>query len=219
MSKAYQLLEQIADIEDKQDLLNDEIASTESLIAQGNNEMQANQDRMDRLMASALSKSLFLDQQDRKKLDQKMDSILSIANKSRIEQKRLIDLLSDVSKIKAVADIEKEKYDKYLAEMKKAGESQINAQNEEIRKKENEIKRLKEEIDNLENDKSKNRWNTRLKNAFKFLIACICVVVGLAVILYGTSWLWNKYQWQFVVVVSLPLVFLVLFLVHDFKSF
>ena len=219
MSRAYKMLEQIADIEEKQDQINDQILGTKDLIVKGKKELKDNRDRMDQIMASAISKSMLLDQQDRKKIEEKLDSVLSTTNKTRIEQMRLIELLSDVSQIKAISDAEKEKYDKYLAELKKIGESQINAQNEEIRKKENEINRLKEELNNLENDKSKNRWNNCLKNAFKFLLACVCVVVGLAVILYGTSWLWNKYQWQFVVVVSLPLVFLALFLVHDFKSY
>ena len=219
MSRAYKMLEQIADIEEKQDLINDQIVGTKDLIVKGEKELKDNRDRMDQIMASAISKSMLLDQQDRKKLEEKLDSVLSTTSKSRIEQMRLIELLSDVSQIKAISDAEKEKYDKYLTELKKVGESQIKVQNEQIREKENEIKRLKEEVANLENNKSKSQWNNRLKNAFKFLLACICVVVGLAVILYGTNWLWNRYQWQFVVVVSLPLVFLALFLVHDFKSY
>lgn len=192
MSKAYQVLEQIADIEDKQDLLNDEIAGTENLIAQGNNEMQANQNRMDQLMASALSKSLFLDQQDRKKLDQKMDSILSVANKSRIEQKRLIDLLSDVSQIKAISDIEKEKYDKYLAEMKKAGESQISALNDEIDKLKQSVDDYKRQIEQQKKKLKVNGTYQKIKSVLLWfgVFVFICIVLNLLGWVFGGIFDW-----------------------------
>lgn len=192
MSRAYKMLEQIADIEEKQDLINDQIVGTKDLIVKGEKELKDNRDRMDQIIASAISKSMLLDQQDRKKLEEKLDSVLSTTNKSRIEQMRLIELLSDVSQIKAISDAEKEKYDKYIAEMKRAGESQISALNDEIDKLKQSVDDYERQIEQKKKELKVNGTYQKIKSVLLWFgtIVLICLVLNLLAWFFGGIFNW-----------------------------